>query len=285
MPAVQSPSHTRGTLPPPFDYDARQRLLAVLSLPWLHALLPPSAQYSDALMYRLWLLCDGLVDSLLVRLARFKTHPPFASFGALIDELAKYDSRRLPSLTSFHSRNDEKTVMAGSDNAAAWGSPASLVNSIASVTVQRPTSEWGEDEEEDLLAAAFGVQSPRLSRTSTLPALHSPSVSPSLPYRRSASPALSSSPSASPTLAYTALSKPSSPSPHTRSLLPLVAPVTLTSCPPLVRSVSAHSGLAVEAVERPHSRQQREWQRSWTRSDLLQDGTPQPQVNAVREED
>ena len=243
-------------------------------------------------MYRLWLSCDGLVDTLLVRLTRFRTHPPFESFDALVSELTTQpDSRRLPALQSTTTKGDEKAV--GSDTALSW-TTRPLSKSFTSLVSTAPVQTTGWEEEDDPIAAALGVQSPRLSRTVTLPVL---------PY---ASATLSRSPSASPNFSYSSFSPSMSPSfgcsismldsptpsPPSRPTLPfLVGGVSLSPCPPLTRSVSAQSGMAVEAG-RPGSRQLK---RLCTRSDILLDSMSpedvlprrlqQPQVSMVREED
>ena len=281
VPAVQSPSHLRGTGPPPFNFDARERLLSVLTLGWVRALLlQPAVGYGDEAMYRLWVLCDGLVDSLLVRLARLKAHPPFDTFDTLVAELlAQQDGRRLPALQSATGRADEKA--ASSDIATAgWiaRSPPSKLGtlSLSAAAAAVQTSVW--DEEDDAIAAALGVQSPRLSRTATLPVL--PYTSATRSRSPSASPTLSISPSMSPSFDYTTLSLPGSPtpSPPTRPMLPFLAAMSPSSCPLLTRSVSAQSAV-VGAGGRPCSRQ---LQRSWTRNEMMECGSPDEELPARR---
>ena len=282
VPAVQSPSHTRGTCPPPFDYDARERLLGVLTLGWVRALVRRDGGdtlYSDELMYRVWLCCDGLVDSLLVRLARLKGHQPFHSLDALVEHVTtQYDNRRLPALPlpSNTKQHDDNTT-----------SPWTVQRQLAKTAV--PWEQ--EQDEEDAMAAALGVQSPRLTRMATLPAM--PYLSAMGSRSPSMSPTLSLSPSQSPSLGYSTLSLDCSPtpSPPIRPMLPFLAGMPLTASPPLLRSVSAQSVMGVTEAGRPSSRQRQQW---WTHAETAMEGISlsealpprrlQPQISAVREE-
>ena len=292
VPAIQSPSHLRGTCPPPFDFDARERLLAVLSLGWVRALVAAEAdgddsvRYSDELMFRLWLSCDGLVDSLLLRLTRLKPHARFETLGALVADLtAQHDSRRLPALQVDEGRPPEWSEQR---HGGAVGRAITIEGSLVA-TVARAGAEWRMGGGGTRWPLSWACSRPGYRVQGALPALAYMSTTRS----PSASPTLSFSPSMSPSFHYTALSQPSSPtpSPPSRAMLPL-----LTAMPPLTRSVSAQSSVtAVVRSEagRPFSRQR---QRSWTRSDVMLDSVSldevvpvrrlqQPQVSMVREED